>query len=273
MLLLVTLAWTVEDETNDTSINNTNLITNAIKIANASKSQWQRNPNDWLNLLSDVNLDNWQEYPWPPGTPITETFANKPNQWYLDTQTGILHCSAKYHSHLLTKKDYKNFVLHVEFRYRNTDKSGSNSGIFVRMLSGEHVMHQIELADTSATLFGGSLSDGVLKPFKSLVPGPSGAWQVGKVHTPRDWQKHVIKRISVANPSPPQALGQSQPVIRHSKSKWNTVEITCVGNHIIVWMNGGITAYTDQCKVPEGAIGLESEGYPIDFRNIKIKPY
>jgi len=247
------------------------LIANAISVANASTSQLERYPKKWTNLLADDELSNWKEFPWPPGTSITETFTTQPKQWHLDHETKVLHCEAQYHSHLLTRRHFKNFVLHVEFRYRMGKKTGSNSGVFVRMLPNQHVMHQVELADTSATLFGGSLSYGILKPFQSLVPEQNGKWKAGKVHTPRDWQKFVKKRISPMKPHPHSALGQSRPVNRKPKGQWNTLEVTCVENTIAVWMNGGITAYTDQCYVPEGAVGLEAEGYPIDFRNLQIK--
>ena len=134
-----------------------------------------------------------------------------------------------------------------------------------------HVMHQVELKSTSARLFGGVMENGVLTQFKSLVPGAEGQWKEGSRHSPKKWNRLEDRRATVPDPKPPPQLGACRPVTRHPKGQWNTIEVTCRDNVILVWMNGAVTAYTDQCRVEQGPIGLESEGHPIEFRRLMVK--
>jgi hypothetical protein len=38
-----------------------------------------------------------------------------------------------------------------------------------------------------------------------------------------------------------------------------------------LWINGAVTATWDNCAVPRGHVGLEAEGWYIEFRNVKFK--
>jgi hypothetical protein len=38
-----------------------------------------------------------------------------------------------------------------------------------------------------------------------------------------------------------------------------------------LWINGAITATWDNCEVPQGHVGLEAEGWYIEFRNVKFE--
>jgi len=53
--------------------------------------------------------------------------------------------------------------------------------------------------------------------------------------------------------------------------EWNTYEITFKGKTMTLWINGFITAEWDKCEVPKGYIGMEAEGYYIEFKNLKLK--
>ena len=53
--------------------------------------------------------------------------------------------------------------------------------------------------------------------------------------------------------------------------EWNTYEIRAVGRTVSLWVNGAVTSEFPDCEVPRGHIGLEAEGYRIEFRNLKVK--
>src|SRR5262249_18780604 len=53
--------------------------------------------------------------------------------------------------------------------------------------------------------------------------------------------------------------------------EWNTYEITCKGRNVTLWVNGAITTGWRGGQVPRGYIGLEAEGWRIEFRNVKVK--
>jgi hypothetical protein len=64
-------------------------------------------------------------------------------------------------------------------------------------------------------------------------------------------------------------VGIQAPV--NPAGEWNTYEITCRGNTITVWTNGFDSCKADNCMVPAGSVGLESEGHRIEFRNLRVK--
>ena len=53
---------------------------------------------------------------------------------------------------------------------------------------------------------------------------------------------------------------------------WNRFEITADGDHLKVVLNGETTLDIHDAKFPEGNIRLQYQLYPIQFRNIKIRP-
>jgi hypothetical protein len=53
---------------------------------------------------------------------------------------------------------------------------------------------------------------------------------------------------------------------------WNRFEITAEGDHLMVVLNGEKTLDIHDAKFPEGNIRLQYQQFPIQFRNIKIKP-
>ena len=38
-----------------------------------------------------------------------------------------------------------------------------------------------------------------------------------------------------------------------------------------LWVNGAVTAEWKECDVPKGYVGLEAEGWYIEFKNLKFK--
>ena len=65
----------------------------------------------------------------------------------------------------------------------------------------------------------------------------------------------------------------TQAKARPSKpiGEWNTLEITARGKMLTLWVNGAITCQFDNCGLEKGRLGLEGEGYRIEFRNLKLK--
>jgi hypothetical protein len=54
--------------------------------------------------------------------------------------------------------------------------------------------------------------------------------------------------------------------------EWNTYELRAVGKVISLWVNGAVTSEFAECEVPRGHVGLEAEGYRVEFRNVQLKP-
>jgi Domain of Unknown Function (DUF1080) len=54
--------------------------------------------------------------------------------------------------------------------------------------------------------------------------------------------------------------------------QWNHYEITADGDHIVVVLNGEMTLDIHDAKFSEGNLRLQYQKFPMEFRNIKIRP-
>ena len=187
----------------------------------------------WTDLLADAGPDLKG---WARG-PIPPTGKLGPQQWSIDAKTGYLVCDGKGgHDWLRWDKELSDFVYHVEFRYTPVPgKKGYNSGIYVRNSKDAAVWHQCQIGDASGGyLFGETKTAGKRKSF------------------------------NFAN----QVKGK--PV--KPAGEWNTVEFRCKGKDVTLTVNGEPTCAWHDCEVPSGYVGVEGEGYRIEFRNVKVKP-
>jgi hypothetical protein len=53
--------------------------------------------------------------------------------------------------------------------------------------------------------------------------------------------------------------------------EWNTLEVTARGKTLTLWVNGAVTCEFEGCNQPKGYLGVEGEGYRIEFRQMKLK--
>ena len=54
--------------------------------------------------------------------------------------------------------------------------------------------------------------------------------------------------------------------------EWNTMEIVCKGNEVSVKVNGDLVNHATNVTESQGAIALQSEGTPIQYRNVELTP-
>ena len=214
----------------------------ALLLANArgedpppSPSALERSPDGWVDLLAGAGttLKGWARGSIPAGRALDTA---KPSQWTLDASKGILTCKGDGgHDWVRWDNEVADFVFHVEWRFIPVEgKKGYNSGIYARNSADAKVWHQAQTGGgTGGFLFGESLTDGKLQRFK-----PSLKARDGRVKSAGDW---------------------------------NTYEITCKGREMSLWTNGAVTCVFDACEVPKGFVGLEAEGYAIEFKNVKLK--
>jgi hypothetical protein len=50
------------------------------------------------------------------------------------------------------------------------------------------------------------------------------------------------------------------------------MEIVCRGDEVIVRVNGDLVNHATNCSERRGAIALQSEGTPIEFRKVELRP-
>jgi len=66
--------------------------------------------------------------------------------------------------------------------------------------------------------------------------------------------------------------GKTDKEYTFKADQWNRFEITADGDHLVVVLNGEKTLDVHDPRFPEGNIRLQYQQYPIQFRNIKIRP-
>ena len=202
-----------------------------------SPSAVERDPNGWTDMLARAGpgLKGWTRVPIPPTATLIPD-----SQWSLDPTTGLLACRGdkvpEGHEWLRWDEPLGDFIYHVEWRFVPVDGGKRyNSGLYARNSADGTIWHQAQTGDArGGYLFGDTLVDGDLK------------------------------RVNLSK----EVLGER---VRPA-GEWNVYEINCQGRDVRLWVNGAITCEWHACEVPSGYVGLEAEGWKIEFRNLKVKP-
>jgi len=204
--------------------------------ADETPSALERSPEGWRDLIADAgpDLKGWTRGPIPPGS--TPKSTGKGSQWSVDPKTGYLVCRGDGgHEWLRWDEEVGDAVYHVEWRFTPVPgKRGYNSGIYARNSADARIWHQAQTGDASGGfLFGETPVDGKLT----------------RINLAKQLKGNRVKPAG----------------------EWNTFEITCKGKDMSLWVNGAVTSDFDACEVPKGYVGLEAEGWRIEFRNVKLK--
>ncbi len=207
------------------------LIVSAAFTAAQTPSALQTSAKGWTDILPDPALKGWSRGAIPP----TETLREY-SGWKVDKTNRTLLCEGEKlgHEWLRWDKELADFILHAEWRFRKLDgEPRYNSGVFIRNSRDGVIWHQAQTGLAGGYLFGSSPAAGEAKRFNL-----------------RD--KMTENRVKPAG-------------------EWNAYEIRCQGSKITLWVNGAVVSEFSECGAPKGYIGLEAEGFPIEFRNLKVK--
>jgi hypothetical protein len=188
---------------------------------------------DQLMLFNGKDLSGWTYHLDKPDVKMEDVWSVK---------DGMLVCKGNPAGYLLTKKnDYENYVLTLDWRW---PEKGGNNGVLA------HVTKPGALGVWPKSLE------------VQLASGEAGDfWVIGTtidVEKPEgriEGRRH--KNVSD---------GDEKPI-----GEWNTMEITCRGDEVIVKVNGKLVNHATNVSQTKGAIALQSEGTPIEFRNIRLK--
>lgn len=158
---------------------------------------------------------------------------------------GILHCTGRPAGYIRTEKgDHRDYVLTVEWRWPEGSEGGNN-GVLVHTSTARAL--GIWPKSVECQLASGNAGDFWVIGTTLEVPNPEG-------------RVRDRRHLNLTDDS-------EKPI-----GDWNTMEITCKGDTITVKVNGDLVNEATNCSVSEGAISLQSEGAPIEFRKVEIKP-
>lgn len=155
-------------------------------------------------------------------------------QWHIDPIRHQIVCDGNGgHEWLRFNRELSNFTFHVDWRFTKLPGSpGYNSGIFFRNNEDGTIWHQAQTATNGGYLFGVTLIDGKPTSFNE--------------------EKEMTENRL------------------HPPGEWNAYDIRCTGGTCTLAVNGAVVN-TLHTGVEKGYIGLEAEGYRIEFKNFKVK--
>jgi hypothetical protein len=195
-------------------------------------------PKGWVDLLADKGLKDWTRVPLGAVGQLPAGNVSDPSPWKLDPSGQVLVCEGDKAGHEMFRygAELGDFVLHAEWRFTRLEgEKPYNSGVFVRTSADGATWLQAQTGPAGGYLFGNVLVSGTAQ----------------RVNL-RDKMKE--NRVAPAG-------------------EWNTYEIRAVGKALTLWVNGAVVSEYPECEVPRGFIGLEAEGYRIEFRNLKLKRF
>ena len=172
-----------------------------------------------------------------------------PETW--SVTNGIIHCTGHPTGAMRTDRQYENFILEVEWRHLS---SGGNSGVFIWgtpiAAPGVPFLRGIEVQ---------VLDHGFNIPGKNQWYTTHG--DVFPIHGAK------MKPFGRHNGD------RSFPSEERSKGfpEWNHYRIVCTNGTLRLSVNGKEVSGGEDCNYRKGFLALESEGAPVEFRNIRIK--
>jgi hypothetical protein len=205
------------------------------QTAKPTESALVSDPKGWVDLLADKTLKDWTRVPLGPVGQLPAGKAGDPSPWKVEGDTLICEGDKAGHEMLRYVPELGDFIVHAEWRFAKVEgDKGYNSGVFVKTSADGATWFQAQTGAAGGYLFGAV---------------PSAAGVVGRVSL-RD--KMVENRVKPAG-------------------EWNVYEIRAAGRNLTLWVNGAIVNEYTECDVPRAYLGLEGEGYRIEFRNLKLK--
>jgi hypothetical protein len=189
------------------------------------------------SLFNGKNLDNWKPY-------LEDSDVDPAAVW--SVQDGVLRCEGKPSGYIRTIKAYSNYKLHVEWRWANEP---SNSGILLHT-TGEDKLWPLCV---EAQLMHENAGDFVTIQHASAITVD------GKRHSPPEDNFYKI-------------ISKQHKTSEHPSGEWNHYDILCEGDTIQLSVNGVLQNSAVESTLTSGAICLQSEGTPIEFRNIRLEP-
>jgi hypothetical protein len=183
-----------------------------------------------------------------------------------DTWTGNdgdIHCTGKPIGVCRTKKIYTNFELVAQWRHK---KSAGNSGIFVWV--PEDVLKELKSGKLpSAGIEMQILDHGYAEQYEKRTKKKAEGFTTNGDVFPVGKAK--------MKPFPPTSPNGSRSFPRKNLSKgvgeWNHYYVRAINGEVRLWVNGEEVSGGNHIEPRTGYLCLESEGSPIDFKDIRIR--
>jgi hypothetical protein len=193
---------------------------------------------DQIRLFNGKDLSGWTSFLDKSGANVDGSMRTE-DVWKVEG--GRLRCSGVPNGYIRTTADYKDFVLNLEWRW--AEKPG-NSGVLLRVTGPDKIWPKT----IEAQLMSGNAGDFWLMDGATLDTDPS--------HTDPKAANHRMKMKAAERPA----------------GEWNQYQITMDSGWVLLRVNGEVVNEGTGADEVAGKIALQSEGAPIEFRNIRLTP-
>jgi hypothetical protein len=176
----------------------------------------------------------------------------EPDTW--SVRGDMLHCTGLPIGVMRSEREFENFILHIEWMHL---ESGGNSGVFIwskavpgaenRLPDGVEVQ-MLEL-------------DWVNLHQRNGEPAP-----IAYVHG----ELFGVGGVKTVPDNPRGERSKSIANLCRGKGEWNTYDVVCVDGVVKLSVNGKVVNGISQSTQRNGYLCLESEGAPIQFRNLTV---
>ncbi|MBI1840275.1 MAG: DUF1080 domain-containing protein [Verrucomicrobia bacterium] len=204
---------------------------------------WAAESDGFVSLFNGTDLTGW----------INANCA--PETW--SVSEGVIHCTGKPTGALRTPRQYENFILELEWRHLS---KGGNSGVFIWgtpiAAPGVPFLRAIEVQ---------VLDHGYAEQYEK-ENGKKSEWFTthGDVFPIHGAHMKPFGRHAGERSFPSEDRSKRSP-------EWNQYRVVCNQGVLRLSVNGKEVSGGEDCNYRKGYLGLESEGAPVEFRNIRIK--
>ena len=214
----------------------TTVVTAVLLTATTGAQEEQQKPivpKEKISLWNGNDFTGWKLFVPDPAHDVTKTWSVK---------DGVICCTGRPAGYMRTEVEYADYLFHVEWRW---PERGGNSGVLNHMVGEDKVWPK----SLECQLASGNAGDfWVIGGFEYKEHAKGGKRVRGR----------NVKKLKKSSEKP---LGQ-----------WNSYDIICKDDWVVVLTNGVLQNVATKCSLKSGKICLQSEGTPIEFRNIYIEP-
>lgn len=176
---------------------------------------------------------------------------------------GVVYCTGKPVGVLRTQKQFTNFEFVAQWRHR---ESGGNSGFFV--WASEAALKDLPPNKLPSGGIEVQVLDHGYKDKYKKATGKDGDW----FSTNGDIFAVGTSKLT---PFPPLSPNGSRSFPRQERSKgvaqWNHYYVRAINGEVRLWVNGEEVSGGTNCEPRSGFLCLESEGAPVEFKEIRIR--
>ena len=190
-----------------------------------------------LALFNGENLDNWNIYVSSPDVEAEDLF------W---VEEGLINTAGKPHGYIRSKESYTNYKLHVEWKWT---EEPTNSGVLLHV-QGKDMIWPLAI---ECQLMADHAGDVVLIGKGSGITIQDSTYLVSSEEN----RYAVIPKLEEVSENP--------------AGEWNSYDITSKDDMLEVRVNGVLQNTGNAMTLTEGNILLQSEGSPMQFRNIYLE--